>query len=52
MQIEISAKKRAGQGTGASRRLRHAGRVPGILYGGAEPPLTIELDHRQRADPL
>jgi large subunit ribosomal protein L25 len=47
MQIEISAAKRAVQGTGASRRLRRAGRVPGILYGGAEPPLTIELDHNE-----
>jgi large subunit ribosomal protein L25 len=47
MQIELSATKRAAQGTGASRRLRHAGKVPGILYGGAEPPLTIELDHNE-----
>jgi len=47
MQIELSATKRAAQGTGASRRLRHAGRVPGILYGGGEPPLTIELDQNE-----
>jgi large subunit ribosomal protein L25 len=47
MQIEISAAKRGAQGTGASRRLRRAGRVPGILYGGAEPPLAIELDHNE-----
>ncbi len=47
MQIELSATQRAAQGTGASRRLRHTGRVPGILYGGAEPPLTIELDHKE-----
>jgi len=47
MQIELSATRRTVQGTGASRRLRHAGRVPGILYGGAEPPLTIELDHNE-----
>jgi len=45
MSIELSATKRTAQGTGASRRLRHAGKVPGILYGGAEQPLTIELDH-------
>ena len=32
------------QGTGASRRLRNAGKVPGIVYGGGEP-VTIELDH-------
>ncbi len=47
MQIEISASKRAMQGTGASRRLRRTGRVPGILYGGAEPPTRIELDHNE-----
>jgi large subunit ribosomal protein L25 len=32
------------QGTGASRRLRIAGKVPGIVYGAGEPAL-IELDH-------
>ncbi len=32
------------QGTGASRRLRHAGKVPGIVYGAGEPAM-IELDH-------
>jgi large subunit ribosomal protein L25 len=32
------------QGTGASRRLRNAGKVPGIVYGAGEP-VTIELDH-------
>ena len=32
------------QGTGASRRLRNAGKVPGIVYGAGEPKM-IELDH-------
>ena len=32
------------QGTGASRRLRISGKVPGIVYGGGEP-VKIELDH-------
>ena len=32
------------QGTGASRRLRIAGKVPGIVYGAGEPRM-IELDH-------
>jgi large subunit ribosomal protein L25 len=45
MPIEFSAKKRDTQGTGASRRLRHAGRVPGILYGGSAAPQSIDLDH-------
>ena len=46
MKIAISASTRNGQGTGASRRLRHASKVPGIIYGGANIPATsIELDH-------
>jgi large subunit ribosomal protein L25 len=44
MKIEISATSRTAQGTGASRRLRKAGRVPGIVYGSSEPTM-IELDH-------
>jgi large subunit ribosomal protein L25 len=35
------------QGTSASRRLRHAGRVPGVLYGGKDAPVNIELDHNE-----
>src|SRR5437868_349490 len=46
MAIEISARKREAQGTGASRRLRRTGRVPGILYGGEKGPVNIELDHK------
>ena len=45
MQIEVKATKREVQGTGASRRLRRAGRVPGIIYGGDAKPQNIELDH-------
>lgn len=47
MKIEISASKRKLQGTGASRRLRNAGRVPGILYGGSQSPVNIELEHKE-----
>ena len=46
MKFEISANKRDIQGTGASRRLRRLGKVPGIVYGGAEGPVNIELDHK------
>ena len=45
MKIEIIANKRDLQGTGASRRLRRAGKVPGILYGGETAAQPIELDH-------
>lgn len=46
MAIEISARKREAHGTGASRRLRRAGRVPGIVYGGEQGPVNIDLDHK------
>jgi large subunit ribosomal protein L25 len=44
MAIEVVAQSRKVQGRGASRRLRHAGKVPGILYGGKAEPVNIELD--------
>ena len=46
MAIEINARKREAQGTGASRRLRRSGRVPGIVYGGDKDAVRIELDHK------
>ena len=45
MQIEINAQKRTKQGTGASRRLRREGKTPGIVYGGKQPTVVIEIDH-------
>jgi len=45
MEIEVIAARREMQGTGASRRLRHTGKVPGIVYGGEAAPVQIELDH-------
>jgi len=47
MQLEFNANKRDGQGTGASRRLRRTGRVPGILYGGTVTPQQIDIDHNE-----
>ena len=42
--MKFVAYERTLQGTGASRRLRKADKVPGIVYGGGEPKM-IELDH-------
>jgi len=47
MKIEISAKKREAQGTGASRRLRRSGGVPGIVYGGDKDAAMVVLDHKE-----
>lgn len=46
MKIEISATKRVVKGTGASRRLRHAGSVPGVLYGGGKEPISLDLEQK------
>jgi large subunit ribosomal protein L25 len=43
--IEFTAFPRASEGRGASRRMRRAGKAPGIVYGGAAAPQPIELDH-------
>jgi large subunit ribosomal protein L25 len=43
--MKVVAYERSVQGTGASRRLRNAGKTPGIIYGGTETPQTVELDH-------
>jgi large subunit ribosomal protein L25 len=45
MKIEVVAFPRKQQGTGASRRLRRAGRAPGIVYGAGQDARAIELDH-------
>jgi large subunit ribosomal protein L25 len=42
--MKFTAYERSLQGTGASRRLRNAAKVPGIVYGAGEPKM-IELDH-------
>jgi large subunit ribosomal protein L25 len=42
--MKFTAYERTKQGTGASRRLRNAAKVPGIVYGAGTPNL-VELDH-------
>jgi large subunit ribosomal protein L25 len=47
MSITINAVKRDAKGTGASRRLRRAGNVPGVVYGGHKDAVSIELNHKE-----
>ncbi|MDR0378424.1 MAG: 50S ribosomal protein L25/general stress protein Ctc [Candidatus Accumulibacter sp.] len=47
MSFELNAQTRTQQGSGASRRLRRANKVPGILYGGSAKPEPIEFDHNE-----
>ena len=45
MNFEFTAFARTQEGRGASRRMRRAGKAPGIVYGGSAVPQPIELDH-------
>ncbi len=41
----IHAELREDVGKGASRRLRHQGKIPAVLYGGKTAPATLTLEH-------
>jgi len=43
---EIKVEKRNDEGKGASRRLRRAGFVPAIVYGGELKPVSIQIEHK------
>ncbi|MCD8339450.1 MAG: 50S ribosomal protein L25/general stress protein Ctc [Burkholderiales bacterium] len=45
--MKFSAETRNDKGTGASRRLRHAGKLPGIVYGGKVSATPISLDQNE-----
>lgn len=44
-QFQITAQPRSDLGTAFARRLRHAGRVPAVIYGAGQPNTDITLDH-------
>jgi large subunit ribosomal protein L25 len=41
----LEAVARAGVGKGAARTARREGFVPGVIYGGGEPPVTINIHY-------
>jgi large subunit ribosomal protein L25 len=45
--FELDAEVRADLGKGASRRLRRANKVPAVLYGGHEDPVSLTLVHSE-----
>jgi large subunit ribosomal protein L25 len=44
VQIDLIAEAREDSGKGASRRLRRAGKVPAIVYGGGREPRAVAFD--------
>jgi len=45
--FDLIAEIREDQGKGASRRLRHQGKVPAIIYGAGRPPRNLAFDHNK-----
>lgn len=45
--FKLGGQARDDKGKGASRRLRRQGKVPAILYGGGEKPLSLTLDQNE-----
>lgn len=43
--MKVVATSRKEQGSSASRRLRRAGQVPGIVYGGNVEPTAVAIEH-------
>ena len=44
---DLVAEYREDSGKGASRRLRHEGKVPAIIYGAGRPPRSLSFDHNK-----
>jgi len=43
---ELTATVREKVGKGASRAIRRSGRIPAVIYGDKQPPMTIALEER------
>lgn len=43
----IAAQRRAQAGKGAARAVRREGRVPAVIYGGGQEPVSISLDFKE-----
>ena len=52
VEFQLDAEPRTDMGKGASRRLRRAGKVPGILYGGKKDPAAVTFPHKDLAKSL
>jgi len=43
----VNAEAREDQGKGASRRLRHQGMIPAVIYGADKAPVSVSLNHNE-----
>jgi large subunit ribosomal protein L25 len=45
--LTLPAERRERAGKGASRALRREGRIPAVIYGGKEDPITIHVEEKE-----
>ena len=48
----ISALPREARGKGGARRIRREGRIPAVIYGNKQEPVTLSLERRRLAQAL
>ena len=46
-EVSLTARKREETGKQVAKRLRREGKLPAVIYGGGEDPLSLELDYRE-----
>lgn len=47
MDTKLNLRTRSESGKGVARKLRRAGRVPGVIYGGGEGPVLVSMEARE-----
>lgn len=47
MEATLNLERRHDAGKGVARKLRRAGRVPGVLYGSTEPPVLVSMEAQE-----
>ncbi len=52
MEAKIDLETRAGAGKGVARKLRRAGRVPGVIYGGGGDNVLVSMKARETVNVL
>lgn len=52
MEVKLKAEKREGAGKGVARKLRAAGKVPGVLYGPELEAISLQVDARELSHAL
>src|SRR5918996_4452897 len=51
-EVRLQAERRVADGKGGARKVRAAGKVPAIVYGGGMEPVPVQVDRRELVSAL